>query len=48
MNKVIRLLKPLMPVLSAVYGVAIIYVTAQPVAGDHPSFVGELLTWLTT
>ena len=48
MHKVIRLLKPLMPVLSAVYGVAIIYVTAQPVAGDHPSFVGELLTWLIT
>lgn len=44
----IRILKPLMPILSAVYGVAVIYVTALPVADDKPTFVGELLTWLLT
>lgn len=43
-----RLLKPLMPILSAVYGVAVIYVTALPIAGDNPTFVGECLTWLLT
>lgn len=48
MNKTARLLKPLMPILSAVYSVAIIYLTALPVAGEHPSFVGEILTWLIT
>ena len=48
MNKVTSLLKPLMPILSALYGVAIIYVTALPVAGSNLAFVGELLTWLIT
>ena len=48
MNKTARLLKPLMPILSAVYSLAIIYLTALPIAGEHPSFVGEILTWLIT
>lgn len=48
MNKAASLLKPLMPILSAAYGVAVIYVTALPVAGDHPSIAGEMLTWLIT
>ncbi len=48
MNKVANLLKPLMPILSVVYGVAIIYVTALPIDGDNPSFVCEVLTWLIT
>ena len=48
MNKATSLLKPLMPILSAVYGFAIIYVTALPVAGDNPTFADELLTWLIT
>ena len=48
MNKADSYLKPLMPILSAVYGVAIIYITALPVAGDNPTFVDELLTWLIT
>lgn len=46
MNKTASHLKPLMPILSAVYGIAIIYVTALPVAGDNPTFVDESLTWL--
>ena len=48
MNKATSNLKPLMPILSAAYGVAIIYVTALPIAGDNPSIVGEMLTWLIT
>ena len=48
MNKAANLLKPLMPILSAVYGLAVIYVTALPVAGDNPSFGCEVLTWLIT
>lgn len=48
MSKVAQFLKPLMPILSAVYGVAVIYVTALPVAGDQSVFVGESLTWLLT
>lgn len=47
MNKAASLLKSLMPVLSATYGFAIIYVTALPVAGGQ-TFVGEVLTWLVT
>ena len=47
MNKAASLLKLLMPVLSAAYGFAIIYVTALPVAGGQ-TFVGEVLTWLLT
>ena len=48
MIKVANLLKPLMPILSAAYGLAIIYVTALPVAGDNPTIIGELQTWLLT
>lgn len=48
MNKAAKLLKPLMPILSALYGIAIIYVTALPLAGDNSSFVSEVLTWLIT
>ena len=48
MNKAAQFLRPLMPILAAAYGTAIIYVTAMPVAGDNPGFTGELLTWLLT
>ena len=48
MNKVASLFKPLMPLLSAVYGLGVIYITALPVDGNHPTFVGEMLTWLIT
>ena len=48
MNKVARFFKPLMPILSAVYGLGVIYITALPVDGNHPTFVGEMLTWLIT
>ena len=42
------ILKPRMPILSAAYGLAVIYVTALPLAGDSPTVVGECLTWLLT
>ena len=48
MNKATQFLRPLIPILAAAYGTAIIYVTALPVAGDNPGFTGELLTWLLT
>ena len=48
MNKTACLLKSLMPILAAIYGFAVIYVTALPVSGDNPTFVGEFLTWLIT
>lgn len=48
MNKAASLLKPLMPVLSALYGLAVIYLTALPLADGSPTFVGESLTWLIT
>lgn len=48
MNKVARLFKPLMPILSAVYGLGVIYITALPADGNHPTIVGESLTWLLT
>lgn len=46
MNKAARFLSPLMPILAAAYGTAVIYVTALPLTGDQPGFLGELLTWL--
>jgi membrane protease YdiL (CAAX protease family) len=48
MDKLNVFLKPLVPLLSVAYSVAVIYVTALPVAGDNPGFCGELLTWLLT
>ena len=48
MKKVASLFKPLMPILSAAYGIALIYITALPVADNHSGFVGESLTWLLT
>ena len=48
MNKLVGLLKPLMPVLAAAYGTALIFVTAWPTGSDSPGFGGELLSWLLT
>ncbi len=48
MNKVASFFKPLMPILSAVYGLAIIYITALPIADNNPTIVSEILTWLIT
>ena len=48
MDKLNVFLKPLVPFLAVAYSMAVIYVTALPVAGDNPGFCGELLTWLLT
>ena len=48
MNKLVSLLKPLMPILAAVCGTALIYVTALPLDSNSPGFTGELLSWLLT
>ena len=48
MNKLVGLLKPLMPILAAAYGTALIYVTALPIDSNSPGFGGEVLSWLLT
>ena len=48
MDKGATLIKPLIPILSAIYGLAIIYVTALPLANENPTFISELLTWMIT
>jgi len=48
MNKFVSFLKPLMPILAAVFGMALIYVTAMPTGNDSLGFGGELLSWLLT
>ena len=48
MNKIASILKPLMPILAAAYGTALIFVTAMPIDGNSPGFGGELLSWLLT
>ena len=48
MNKLVSLLKSLMPILAAAYGTALIYVTALPIDSNSLGFGGELLSWLLT
>ncbi|MBR5170875.1 MAG: CPBP family intramembrane metalloprotease [Muribaculaceae bacterium] len=48
MNKLLGLLKSLMPILAAAYGTALIYITALPLDSDSLGFGGELLSWLLT
>ena len=48
MNRFASLLKPLMPIVAAAYGTALIYVTALPTGSGSPGFDGELLSWLLT
>ena len=43
-----RFLKPIMPVLAAVYGFMLIYVTAMPMAGGNESLSSHVLTWMLT
>lgn len=48
MYKTARFLKPLMPILSAAYGFALIYVTAMPLDGNDQTIGGDLLSMLIT
>ena len=48
MKKITSILKPLMPILAAAYGFALIYVTALPLDGDAQTFASDLLSYLIT
>lgn len=48
MKELRRYLKPLIPLLAAIYGLGVIYVTAMPLADGSWSFGSEVLTWLLT
>ena len=48
MNKFVSFLKPLMPILAAAYGMALIYVTAMPIDNGSLGLDGESLSWLLT
>ena len=48
MSTLSRFLKPIMPVLAAVYGFMLIYVTAMPMAGGNESLSSHVLTWMLT
>ncbi len=48
MKKIACILKPLMPILAAAYGFALIYLTALPLDGDTQTFASDLLSCLLT
>lgn len=48
MKKIACILKPLMPILAAAYGFALIYVTALPMDGDTKTIASDLLSCLIT
>ena len=48
MEKLSHILKPFMPVLAAVYGFMLIYVTAMPMADGNESLSRHILSWLLT
>ena len=48
MKKLATILKPLMPVLAAAYGLGIIYLTALPLADGDESLGSQVLCWIIT
>lgn len=48
MKRLSTILKPLIPILAAAYGLMLIYLTALPLADRNPSLGAEALTWLLT
>jgi membrane protease YdiL (CAAX protease family) len=48
MNKIAGFLKPLVPILAAAYGFALIYVTAMPLNGEVQTIGRDLLSMLLT
>ena len=48
MNSLRNILKPVMPILAAVYGVMMIYMTALPMADGNETLGRQALTWLLT
>ena len=48
MSSLRNILKPLMPILAAVYGLMMIYMTALPMADGNETLGRQVLTWLLT
>lgn len=48
MSKIATIVKPILPIISAVYGLALIYLTALPIADGGGSLAKESLTWFLT
>ena len=48
MSKIATIVKPILPFISAVYGLALIYLTALPIADGGGSLAKESLTWFLT
>ena len=48
MSKIATITKPILPIISAVYGLALIYLTALPIADGGGSLAKEALTWFLT
>ena len=48
MSKIANKIKPVLPFISAVYGLALIYLTALPIADGGESLAKEALTWFLT
>ena len=48
MKKLATILKPLMPILAAAYGLGVIYLTALPTADGDESLGSQVLCWIIT
>ncbi len=48
MSKISSVVKALLPLLSAVYGLALIYLTALPTADGRETFAYEIVVWILT
>ena len=48
MSKIATIIKPLLPILSAAYGLALIYLTALPLADGKGGLAQEAIVWVLT
>lgn len=48
MSRIASIIKPLLPILSAVYGLALIYLAALPLSNGEGSLANEAVTWILT
>lgn len=48
MSKIATIIKPLLPIISAVYGLALIYLTALPIADAEGALANEAVVWIIT
>lgn len=48
MSKIATIIKPFLPILSGVYGLALIYLTALPIADGGEALSHEAMTWVLT